>query len=300
MTMVEFVRYPHLERLGGGETDGILHGNVFAFYKIDGTNGSIWWDDEKQRMRFGSRNRELDIHNDNAGFMNALHQDEKLIEFFKGFPELRLYGEWLVPHSLKTYRDEAWKRFYVFDVYNTKEERFLPYERYKPIVEGYDLDYIPPVAQMINPSAEQVLNLLSKTGQYLVKDGQGNGEGIVLKNYDFVNKYGRTTWAKVISNEFKEVHHKEMGAPIVTGTKLVEDEIVDEYVTEHFVLKERAKIENEKGWTNKQIPELLGRVWYELIKEEAPNFIKRHKNPTINFGLLNKLTIMKVKKVIGL
>lgn len=297
--MTEFVKYPHLERLGGAEVQDILIGEVTAFYKIDGTNGSIWWDEDKQRMRFGSRNRELDLQNDNAGFMNALHQNEKLIEFFQGFPEFRLYGEWLVPHSLKTYRDNAWRKFYVFDVYDNEAGRMISYDRYKEILDVYGIEYIPPIAEMVNPRQEQILGLLEKTG-YLIKDGEGNGEGIVLKNYDFFNKYGRQTWAKVISNEFKEMHHKEMGAPLVLGTKLTEDEIVNEYVTEHFILKEKAKIENEKGWSNKNIPELLGRVWYELIKEEASNFIKKHKNPTIDFSLLNKLTINKVKKVIGL
>ena len=295
-----FIKYPHLERLGGVEVQDILIGNVTAFYKIDGTNGSIWWDEDKGRMRFGSRNRELDLQNDNAGFMNALHQDEKLMGLFRGFPELRLYGEWLVPHSLKTYREDAWRRFYVFDVYNDEDGKFYPYERYQPILEEYGIEYIPPIAKMINPSVEQVISLLDKTG-YLIEDGKGKGEGIVLKNYDFVNQHGRTTWAKIISNEFKEVHHKVMGAPIVLGTKFVEDEIVEEYVTEHFVLKEKAKIENNRGeWTNKCIPELLGRVFYELVKEETTNFIKKHKNPTINFKTLNQLTTLKVKKVIGL
>lgn len=295
-----FIKYPHLERLGGAEVQDILIGNVTAFYKIDGTNGSIWWDENKGRMRFGSRNRELDLQNDNAGFMNALHQDEKLMWLFRGFPELRLYGEWLVPHSLKTYREDAWRRFYVFDVYNDEDRKFYPYERYQPILEEYEIEYIPPIAEMINPSVEQVMSLLDKTG-YLIEDGKGKGEGIVLKNYDFVNRYGRTTWAKIISNEFKEAHHKVMGAPIVIGTKLVEDEIVEEYVTEHFVLKEKAKIENYRGgWDNKCIPELLGRVFYELVKEETTNFVKKHKNPTINFKILNQLTTLKVKKVIGL
>jgi len=299
--MTGFLKYPHLERLGSSEVEDILYGDVYAFYKIDGTNASIWWDYNKQRMRFGSRNRELDLENDNAGFMNALYQDKNLLDFFGGWPEWRLYGEWLVPHSLKTYRDDAWRRFYVFDVYDTTTETFLPYDRYKVVLDEFNLEYIPPLAVMRNPSEEQVLNLLEKTGQFLVKDGQGNGEGIVLKNYNYKNKYDRVTWAKVISNEFKERHHKEMGAPLVNGTKLIEEEIVQEFVTVSFVLKEKAKIENELGeWSSRYIPRLLGTIFHELIVEETWNILKKHKNPKINFGLLQKLTIDKTKKVIGI
>ena len=299
---MSFLKYPHLERLGGSETEGILLGKVYAFYKIDGTNASIWY---KDRVRFGSRNRELSIGADNAGFMNHHVNDEilwgRISKFFRDFSHYRLYGEWLVPHSLTTYRDDAWKRFYVFDVYDTEKEQFLSYEAYKPILDDYGFDYIPPLAEMVNPSVEQVIKLLDKTGQFLVKDGAGNGEGIVLKNYGFQNKYGRVTWAKVISNEFKEVHHKAMGAPLVLGTDLVEDKIVDEYVTDAFILKEKAKIELEHGgWTNRHIPELLGRVFHELVREEAYNFVKKHKQPTVNFRTLNQLTVLKVKKVIGL
>ena len=297
--MSEFIKYPHLERLGNDAVGGLLVGDVYAFYKIDGTNGSVWIGDDGL-LYFGSRNRQLDLHNDNAGFMNALYQDIKLYDLLNGFPEWRLYGEWLVPHSLKTYRDDAWRQFYVFDVMD-ENGNFIPYDRYKVVLDEYGIKYIPPVAILRNPTPDTILGLLEKTGQFLVKDGEGNGEGIVLKNYNWTGRHGKQTWAKVISNEFKEQHHKVMGAPLVLGTALVEDEIVHKYVTEHFVMKEKAKIEVENGgWSNRNIPQLLGVVFHELVTEEIWNILKQYKNPTINFNLLNKLTILKVKEIIGL
>ena len=41
---------------------------------------------------------------------------KNLLEYLKANPTHRLFGEWLIPHRLRTYRDDAWKRFYVFDV----------------------------------------------------------------------------------------------------------------------------------------------------------------------------------------
>jgi hypothetical protein len=118
-----------------------------------------------------------------------------------------------------------------------------------------------------------------------------------------VNKYGRQTWAKIITNEFKETHHKEMGAPEVNGSTFIEQMIIDKFMTEEFVKKELSKIIVRDGalfFDKRMTPELLGRCWYEFIREETTNFLKEFKNPKINFRLLNTLCIKKVKKVIGL
>ena len=41
----------------------------------------------------------------------------------------------------------------------------------------------------------------------------GVPEGVVIKNYNYENKYGRTTWAKIISEDFystkKDNHQNE-------------------------------------------------------------------------------------------
>lgn len=292
-----FKRYQHVERFGTEEVEGILDGICHIFYKIDGTNASIWYN-EVAGVACGSRNRELSFENDNAGFMNWVWSQRNIRDFVFENQNLRLYGEWLVPHSLKTYREDAWRRFYVFDVLDTATGQLLPYEAYKSILDNYQIDYIPPLAIIKMPKEEDLYRCLEKSGQFLVEDGKGNGEGIVIKNYDFVNKYGRTTWAKIITNEFKEVHHKEMGAPLINGTSLLEEKIIDEFLTEEFIHKEKSKLElNNDGWHSKLIPQLLGVVWYEFIREESWNFLKKHKMPKLNFKFMQQLAIKKVKTV---
>ena len=109
-----FVKYQHLERFGTAETEGIEFGECYVFPKIDGTNASVWY--ENEQIKAGSRNRELSLEKDNAGFFEWVIQNKAIQEFLQEHSDLRLFGEWLVPHSLKTYRDDAWRRFYVFDV----------------------------------------------------------------------------------------------------------------------------------------------------------------------------------------
>lgn len=205
-----------------------------------------------------------------------------------------------MPHSLKTYRKEAWNKFYIFDVALHKDddtEELLPYTVYKGMLDKYNLSYIPPLAILKNANYESLVKLLDKTGQFLVEDGKGNGEGIVIKNYSYINKYGRQTWAKIVANEFKEVHAKEMGASIITSAEMIEEKIVNKFCTETFIEKEYSKIVTEKeGWKSQYIPMLLGRVFSEFVKEETWNFIKEFKNPKINFKTLNALVTQKVKE----
>lgn len=292
-----FIKYQHVERFGNEEVLNIELGLCYIFPKIDGTNASVWV--ENGEIKAGSRTRELSLDKDNAGFLEAISKDDRIKAYLTEHPEHRLYGEWLVPHSLKTYRADTWKKFYIFDVciIDGEDVEYLTYETYKPFLEAHNLDYIPCIAKIKQGSYEQFVNWLEKNN-YLIEDGKGNGEGIVIKNYDFYNKYKRQTWAKIVTSEFKEKHAKEMGATEVNGAKMIEEEIVSKYVTPTLVDKTFAKIKTEKdGWTSKYIPELLNRVYYDLITEESWNIVKDFKKPTINFKTLTAFTTNKIKEV---
>lgn len=292
-----FVKYQHIERFGVDEVRDIEFGKCFIFTKIDGTNSSVWLDNGI--IKGGSRNRELTLDNDNQGFYAYILQDNRIIKFFEKYPNHRLYGEFLVPHSLCTYRKDAWRKFYIFDVCLTKEDdtlEYLPYDLYQPMLEEFELEYIPPICIINNPTYDNLIKCLEKTN-FLIEDGKGLGEGVCIKNYNFYNQYGRQTWAKIVSNEFKEKHVKAMGANEFNGKDMVEQKIVDDFCTSSLIEKEYAKIVNDKGWSSKYIGELLGRVYHELIVEESWNMIKKFKNPTINFKTLNSLVIQKIKEV---
>lgn len=294
---MDFKEYQHIERFGTDEVNGIEIGVSYVFPKIDGTNSSVWLNNGE--LKAGSRHRELTYEKDNAGFYNATKDNNKILAYLNKHPEHRLFGEWLVPHSLKTYREDAWRRFYIFDVCIDKEDgglEYLPYEVYKPLLDEFELDFLAPLRIIKNGDYECFIKCLDQN-VFLIKDGCGVGEGVVIKNYDYYNKYHRQTWGKIVTAEFKEKHHKEMGAPI-SENKMIEEEIVNTYVTSAFIEKEYSKIVNEQdGWTSKNIPMLLSKVFYELVNEETWNIIKKFKNPKIDFKTLNAMTINKVKSV---
>ena len=293
--MAGFRKYMHIERFGNDEVQGIELGGCYVFPKIDGTNASVWFEDGE--VRCGSRNRELSSDNDNAGFYAFASKDERIYSFLSEFSSFRLYGEWLVPHTFKKYHDDAWRKFYIFDVYSDTYDKYVSYKEYESLLKAYRLDFIPPLCKMNNATYDALLTELDKNG-YLVKDGEGSGEGIVIKNYDFKNCFGRTVWAKIVSQKFKDRHPVEMGVTVKQMKEMAEQAIVDKYVTKHLVDKVYAKIVNEmNGWSSKYIPRLLQTVFYDLVTEETWNFVKDMKMPTVNFKTLNTLTIIAIKKL---
>lgn len=296
---MEFRKYQSLERFGKTEVKDIEIGECVIFPKIDGTNSSVWL--KEGEVRAGSRKKELSLEADNAGFYKFATAHEGIKEYLKKHPTHRLYGEWLVPHSLRTYRDDAWRRFYIFDVCIDKGEdevEYLPYNIYHPLLEEFDLDYIPPLGVVRNGTPEQFIHYLEEN-IFLIQDEKGAGEGIVIKNYDFYNRFGRQTWAKMVTSEFKEKHVRSMRTPQVNDDYIVEEKIIKEFCTEAFIEKEYAKLVNAQDgrFNSKDIPKLLGIIWHEFIVEESWNIVKHFRKPIIDYKLLNSLIVKKIKEV---
>ena len=286
-----FKKYQHLERLGTEEVAGIDVGTCYIFPKLDGSNGCVWLSNGE--IKAGSRNRELTLDNDNQGFFNYIINHDGIRKYLESNPHHILYGEWLIPHTLKNYRDDAWRKFYVFDVYDTVKEKYLCFDAYHMTIAKFDITHLHPLDIVDNPTSENI-NTCITNNTLFIKENSGIGEGVVIKNYDFKNKYGRTVWAKVVTNEFRGKRQKEFGINKINNS-VIELEIVNNFVTKSFVEKELAKIK-VNGWSGKSIPRLLNTIFYELIKEESWNFVKKFNNPTIDFRKLQFFTIKKVKE----
>lgn len=294
--MKEYIKYQHIEKLGNDEVEGITEGTCYIFPKIDGTNSQVWKDEDG--FHCGSRNRELSLEEDNAGFMAYATQHHNLVELANRYPGFHFFGEWLVPHSLKTYNPSNWRKFYIFDVMDDNG-KYLPYEEYSGFLANYpDVEYIPPIRILKNPQDEHLIRCLDEN-TYLIDDGNGVGEGIVIKNYSYANKYGRQTWAKMVTNEFKEKHTKEMGAPMSSCADFVEEQIVNEFLTQDIADKVVANILTEKntGWRAQYIAQFLGTVYHDFVTETIWAALKKYKNPKIDFKRLQRFAIIKAKEL---
>jgi hypothetical protein len=311
--MAKFRKYDHVERIGHDQVQGIEIGLVHVFPKLDGTNASVWLEDGE--VCAGSRSKKLGEGQDNAGFWNwTQYHHDKLFNLLMETvgPDGRLYGEWLVPHTLKTYREDTWRRFWIFDAH-IDEYGYLPHDDWASMVSKHGYDVIEPLCTIENPSEDQLHQKVAYN-TYLIADNSGIGEGIVLKNYGWKNGYGGQPWAKIVRTEFKEDNQKAFGTPELAGAFQVEAAIAEEYVTPTLVGKCRAKIlvdianENqlvigpemlralEETHRGKIIPRLLQTVFTDVVQEEIYGAIKKYKDPTIDFKKLRQHCIRFTKK----
>jgi len=293
-----YVSYQHVEKLASREVGGLLTGDVYVFPKIDGTNAHVWWDGIN--IQCGSRTRTLSPTSDNAGFYAWVMGQEKLKGMAMEMGGYHIFGEWLVPHTLKTYDKQAWRQFYVFDITYEKsgEIKHLHYDRVAELCEEYGVEYIPPLRIIKNPEEKNLIQCLEENF-YLIEDGNGKGEGVVLKNYDYVNPFGRQVWAKIVTSDFKTKHRKNAdlgGAPRSVGTIPVEQRITDKFLTDDIIDKVFANLSADHGWRSQYIPRLLQTIWYDFIREHAWDMVKTFKNPTINYKKLNQLCMIRAKQ----
>lgn len=201
-----------------------------------------------------------------------------------------------MPHTVKHYRQEMWRKFYVFDVYDKEQEKFLEYDAYQPLLEQHKLTYIPCIKKIKNGSWENFLAEAKACRFGLPDEDPRPGEGIVIKNYNWVNRFNGVTWAKIVNGEFKDDFHAKMGAP-THENKSAAATIADKACTESLIDKEYAKIVADVGeWGRKYIPRLLHTVYYSVVTEELWDCLKHINKASVNFQELQKLCEQKVKE----
>lgn len=317
-----YVSYTHVERLDHPNVEGLLIGECYVFPKLDGANAVIWRDGGGG-IGTGSRRRDLSLPDteDNHGFraaMNDLWAVGLLDQMFDVLPTGSLvYGEWLVPHTLKTYRQDAWRQFYAFDVRDPNTRLFLHYDDWAPVLRDLGVKVIEPLQIIASPTPEDIAHVRDNLNTYLIAENSGVGEGVVVKNYEFRNSFGRQVWGKSMRNDFKDDNRRAFGAPERNGSFQVECAIAEEYVSQAFVEKTRFAVERailiERGiifdpgdpgrikrilaeMRGQLIPRLLQTVYQELLNEETASFVKRHKDPTIDFRKLRVFVTAQTKK----
>ena len=283
-----FIKYQHIERFGTSEVEGILNGLCYIFPKLDGSNGSVWLEDNK--IMCSSRKKVLTEDNNNRGFYQYNQSNKRIKDFLTKYPNYRLYGEWLIPHHITYYHTSAWYKFYVFDI--IKEDGiYIPYKDYTNLLEKFRIDYIPLLEKIENPTIDKLIEL-AKQNKYLLRSQDKVGVGIVIKNYSFVNRFNRTTWAKIVLEEHIQKHKNKK--PLLTNT--IEEQAVETFLTDSVIQKVYSEIYTDHSFESKDIPRLLNTVYHEFVTEEIWQIIKKFKNPVINFNRLKAYVFNKIKQ----
>lgn len=286
-----FRTYEKIHRLGKEETDGILDAPVHVQEKIDGANLQVWMEDGV--IHVGSRNNDVTERPD--GFNGAvayIQNHEGIKKLLTENPDLRLYGEWLVRHTIH-YKETAYNKFYLFDIHSelVPGGGFMSTPDVNAIAEKFGIEKPHYYGEMLITDLEQLKALVGKSmlGE--------KGEGVVIKRPDFKNKFGEHVYAKMVSYEFMEDNAITFGGNNKFSKVYQEMYIVNKYMTLARVQKVCNKIQSEvaERLDMQHVPRVMNTAYHDLITEEAWDIAQR--NATIDFKQLRQLAFKKAKQV---
>lgn len=309
------IKFLHVVRLN--EIPDILttNGEKYVFPKLDGTNATVWADD-KGVIHAGSRNRELSLEKDNAGFYKHVMESEKMEpirRFCVDNPFMVVCGEWLGGKAghIKSYLN---KEFYVFDmklatIGNSETEKhfgYLPYKVYSKALEEYGYQYIVTPFYVYdsdeNGTIDEIVEFAKLNHFNLPLDVVG--EGVVVKNYNYLSRFGNYEEGKIVMDEFKEKKGQKSTKSITEGSN-IEQAIVDDLVSSSDVQKCINKVSDLLGQefsksNGKMIGMVMEMVFSDLLSEEFNVIAKKYGKYPIVLKTVKKFTCDKVRSVIGL
>jgi len=259
---MKFKEYNKIHALHKEECDGLLEGKCYIQEKVDGANASIWLDDDG--IHCGSRTRDLTAAGDDFnGFVTYVNGHIGIKGFFQANPNWRLYGEWLVRHTIG-YNETSYKKFYLYDIEVNEEGEMLSIEMVNEMAKIYGIHTVELFDIVENPTLE------------LIKEHAGKsvlgskGEGVVVKNLAYVNKFGVKQYGKFVTQEFKEDNGITFGGNNKSSDTYQEMYYVNKFMTLARVQKNFHKLESMEGRLDmKHIPRMMGMCYHDLITEEG-------------------------------
>lgn len=287
---MQFRKYEKIYRLTKEEVEGILLGTCSITEKLDGANLSVWLGDSGE-IRVGSRNNDLTANgNEFNGAVGYCNNHDGIKKFFKVYPECRLYGEWLVRHTLE-YNAVAYKKFYLFDICYP-DGSYSAQQVVQTIGHNYEIETVPDLGTIVNPTLQQLTALIEQPSVYGKKR-----EGIVIRNPEFVNQFGDKVNAKLVSEGFMEDNGITFGGNNKFSEVYWEQWASNKYVDVARVQKIMNKIQPEinERLDMKHIPRIISTVYHDMIQEEGWEISQ--KAEAINFRVLERIVGKKAKQV---
>lgn len=259
---MKFKTYNKIQALHKEESDGILNGICYLQEKIDGANTSIWLEDGE--IHCGSRTRDLTKAGDGFnGFVDYVKNHEGIQNLFNLNKDLniRLNGEWLVRHTIG-YNELNYKNFYLFDI--EIDDKVISMDEMYKMAETFGIKTAHLFEVKENPSLDDIKKHAGKSML------GSKGEGVVIKNINFINKFGDMSFAKYVTQEFKEDNAVTFGGNNRSSETYNEMYYVNKFMTLSRVTKIFHKLESMEGRLDmKHIPRIMGMCYHDLITEEA-------------------------------
>lgn len=299
--MKEHKKYTDIVRLGHKSTQGVLNvgDRISVTEKIDGANASFMLDEDSPiDVSCYSRNQKLSDASTLSGFYFWVMENVTPIKD-KLNPNYRYFGEWLVPHKVK-YKEEMYKKFYLFSIWDEENQQYLSDEVVKSeaIKLGlttpeyfYEGEYI---------SFEHLQGMIGKSNMTEVPN---TGEGIVVKNVDYKDRYGNQCFVKLVSEGFAEIQKQKLpkdpskfdAIESLVRTVLTENRV------EKILLKKVTNGELDSDFGIEDMGMILklitSEIFSDCMKEEADLFENQEMDTVRKaFGKVTPLIVKEVLK----
>lgn len=303
-------RYVDIERMKEKYSDVFSVGeNITVSVKIDGANASFSYDSENDKVVAFSRRNDLDENNTLRGFWNLTQQFP--LDAVKSTTEngrYIIFGEWLISHTVK-YPESMYNKFYMFDVYDTVNECYMPhdftYKTYETLKAlGCNIEFVPVLYFGKFDSWNNITKYVgvSHTGAAPVD------EGVVIKSQDRlrdVENSRRPRYIKIVAEKFSEVH---MSKPTVVDPEKMAKKEAELAAAQEIVTKRRIEKQLQKMIDNGELPEnwdeknmgfiaknLCKLVYEDCVKEESDIV-----NSIENFGKsCSSLTMKFIREILS-
>lgn len=298
--MKEIKKYTDVIRYGKSSTVGVIQeGDTISITeKIDGANASFRIDETNPLgVSCYSRNKALDESNTLSGFFgwvnnNILPIKEELNTNYIYF------GEWLVKHKVK-YKEQYYHNFYLFSIWDITKEQYLSDDIVRSEAIRLNLNTVPYkyIGEYISFE-----HLMSFVGQSEMTEVPNTGEGVVVKNVSYFDKFNRQCFVKLVSEGFAEVQKQKLPKNPNANDKLVT--IIKSVLTKPRVEKLLFKLIDEgllnENYNIKDMGTILrylgSQVYEDIMKEESDLFIEFDSNRIKK--CIGKITPSVIKEVL--
>lgn len=273
--MTTHIAYPKIYSLDKEETEGLLQYPVIIQEKIDWANLSIWKQDWVTYV--GSRTQIVWDAERKEWFRWAVEYanfHKWIQEILNENPTYRLFGEWLVKHTV-SYPQEYYNKFYLFDILT--EDGWIWTKEVMELAKKYSIHHPEIFFEWQVTNLDLFKELAWKSALWDI-----TWEWIVIKRDDFVNKFGDRRHWKYVTKEFKEKNN------IVFWNSFPWDKEM-KFVADNVTLPRLMKLINKREqneWKNiskSDTSYIIGSMWHDIFTEELWNFVKKEHVHTLDF-----------------
>lgn len=280
---IEHIREEDID-LGNGL---VRHSNTGAFKpgdliviqeKIDGSNASISYNAEDEKLEVFSRTQLLNDPDGLRGFKQYIDLKFKQDDL-KETADYVIFGEWLCAHKCQYFKD-AYSRWYVYDIWSKSKREYLPQDAVRDFCLKHKIEYLSPLYEGPFISWEHCRSFMN-----LNPHGKQQ-EGVVVKSQACLssNDTRLPAYLKIVNDTFRESVVKKEKKQL-SPEKIAELErstsLIKSVVTEVRVCKMMMKLVDEKILPTALTPECMGiamkhlpkLIWEDIIKEE-PDVVK--------------------------